>query len=314
MLPNFPQFSPINSLNLLDYHEYTKQFPLHCDYSPNNLMVWLSGYEAVYGSWLNGNLVLRISGVLYGVRNEWSVSRWMTIIGNREAEQTLRYIYAVYPNIELRMVPDYFAEQISDTQSYEVLVDGANTDYILRVDNLMCKVGKDYTWYRRRLNRFTRDYGKSVRVKELNVQSNVHTREVLNALDRWYSGILSRKKENDEEGADVQAIQRLFNLQRILHVKHSILGLYINGYLEGFTIYHIPYETMSMALGNHTICNKDINGAFDYLLDQTVHRLHAQGIQYLNSEQDMGLEGIRYHKSLLKPVMFHKRYTIRNLA
>lgn len=289
------------------YQDFIKNFPVHCDFSPNNLMIWLSAKSDVHGCWLNGNLVLSINGAVF---SEKLNSTWYTVLGNNKADDTLDIIFNTAGFLRLEMVPEYFTDAVRTRNNYIIKEDADNKDYILSVEGLMNKAGKEYVWYRRQINHFENLYGNFTEIKELDPLSQRHSTEIIHVLKFWRSIASFSNKGNDAHGVDEDAINRLLKLQPNLLTKHKIIGLYIDGKLEGFTIYHIPISASSMAVGNHIKHNANIERAFDYLIYQTVKKLHENNIEYLNGEQDMGIEGLRYHKSLLRPVAFHKKYSI----
>ncbi len=303
----FPNFLPFSKEFFVDYQNFIHEFPQHCDFTLNNMLIWFAGESSLSFSWLNGNVILKVSDTIY--ESGFGENIWYTVIGNSNADKTLRELFASGIT-GLQMVPDYFVASIAEPLSFTISEDLNNRDYILNIEQLLQRNGKEYQNFRYQISYFLKKYSENAVLKELDLTSIHATKEVINALHTWPRVASFQEGGNDPGKIDALAIDRLFRLQSILPIKHQCLGLYINDKLEGFSIYHIPYAKDTIALGNHIKTNGEFNRLFDFLVFATANRLKAQGVTLLNAEQDMGLDGLRHHKSFLNPFTFYRKYSV----
>jgi hypothetical protein len=308
----FPSFAPLGPEVYGEYQGFVYAYPQHCDYALNNLLVWLSdGDSSIEWSQLNGNLVLRGSGSLCGSMPD---EKWVTVLGDSKADETLDEILSEPEIDHLEMVPDYFVEALRDPEKYDVTADDANSDYVLEIDPLAKMEGKKYEHFRYEVNHFRRHYGESAEVKEIDLQSAEGSEAVLGAMRTWARVNSFSPDGNDPERVDEKAIQRLIGLQPTLPVKHHCIGVYVEGVLEGFSIFHMPHAKDRIALGNHIKYNAEYRRMFAFLVSVTAQRLCSDGTELLNAEQDMGIEGLRKRKMALRPAMYYKKYAIGRAA
>ncbi len=295
-----------------DYQGFVYAYPQHCDFALNNLLVWLAdGDSSVEYSQLRGNLVLRGNGSLCGSMPD---ERWVTVLGDHNADETLADILSD-PSIDrLEMVPDYFVDALHDPQQYKVTSDDANSDYVLEIDPLARMEGKKYEHFRYEVNHFRRNYGEATETREIDLQSSVGADAVLGAMRTWSRVNSFSPDGNDPERVDERAIKRLIGLQPTLPVKHHCIGVYVDGELEGFSIFHKPHAKDSIALGNHIKYNAEYRRMFAFLVSVTAQHLVSEGTQLLNAEQDMGIEGLRKRKMALRPAMYYRKYAIARAA
>jgi hypothetical protein len=304
----FPSFAPLGPEMYGDYQGFVYAYPQHCDFALNNLLVWLSGADSsVEWSQLYGNLILRGTGSLCASMPDES---WVTVLGDQNADETLDEILDE-PSIDhLEMVPDYFVEALRDPEKYAVSADDANSDYVLEIDALARMEGKKYEHFRYEVNHFRRNYGAATEIREIDLQSVAGADAVLGAMRTWARVNSFSPDGNDPGRIDEKAIERLIGLQPTLPVKHHCIGVYVDGALEGFSIFHKPHARDSIALGNHIKYNAEYRRMFAFLVSVTAQHLGSDGTELLNAEQDMGIEGLRKRKMALRPARYYKKYMI----
>lgn len=303
----FPLFKVFSEDDFLSYQKFISPFPQHCDFTLNNLLVWVSGGNTLEYSKLNGNFVFKINDSLYLGP---SATPTYTVIGVNKADKTLATIFKVLGIDKLDLVPDYFVGKLKNPDLYSIKEDSDNRDYIIDVNKLLLKQGKEYEGFRYQIKFFLKNYSEEAIVRPLDLSSNSTILDIVNAMHTWPEITSFTPNGNDPHRRDAKAIDKLLNLQTILTVKHQALGVYIDGKLQGFSFYHIPPSKDSIAIGNHIKFNSKYQRLFDFLVYATASNLKSQGVKLLNAEQDMGIEGIRHHKMALNPVTFYEKYTI----
>lgn len=312
MKTTFPNFTHLSTRQ--DYHEYQlyiSQFPQHSDYTLNNLLVWMSADTTIEYSWLNDNAVLRVSEPLYEAFED---KVWYTIVGISEADKSLDTIFKTTYIRQLKYVPDYFMESISNPEKYIITEDPPNHDYVINIKSLLKREGKTYEDFRYQLRYFLKNYSEDVILRDLDITEKATQKEIIGSLKRWRNTPSFEATGNDPERIEAKALLRLMILQSSLPNPHHCIGLYIHGELEGFSIYQIPPAKDKIAMGNHIKFNGKYRKIFDFLAFATASRLNMQGIELLNVEQDMGIEGLRRHKLGLNPFTLYKKYFIQPVS
>jgi len=304
----FPKFEALKP-NLFNYYQdFIYEFPPHCDFSLNNLLIWF-GDKSTRISQLNENLVLEINETTYS--NQLGGS-WFTILGNNKADESLETFWNSGLANELVMVPDYFIDSLNNPDGWVIKEDEDNRDYILSISSLLSKKGKLYENFRYQISYFLRHYSGDSRLQDLDLLNPNASSVITECLKSWHVNSFV-DGANDSQRVDELAIHRLLELQNVLPIKHRCIGVYIDDKLAGFSIFHVPNSKYSIGLGNHIKFNGQYKRMFDFLIFATASRLNTEGIKYLNAEQDMGLPGIRHHKKYLNPETFYKKYTIEQL-
>ena len=92
------------------------------------------------------------------------------------------------------------------------------------------------------------------------------------------------------------------------HFDTFSLGLSINGELSAFVIIEILQRNYGIIHFKKAILS--FAGITEYLVQQTALYLQRLGCQYINGEQDLGLDGLRKSKTLYRPQNYLKKYTI----
>ncbi len=88
----------------------------------------------------------------------------------------------------------------------------------------------------------------------------------------------------------------------------KIAGIYIDGKLEAFTMGELLNN--NMALIHIEKANPEIRGLYPYINQQfLVHEF--PDVEFVNREEDIGIEGLRKAKLILPSMKFVEKYTVR---
>lgn len=168
-------------------------------------------------------------------------------------------------------------------------------DYVYRVEDLAELRGKKYHGKKNHLNRFRQenpDY-----TAEPIAEDNLS--EIKAFLDEWYSGRLNENPNNDfhmESAALNRAIKdykALGMVGMLIRVKGEVVAFTMASRLSK-NVLDVHFEK----------ARADINGAYaviNYEFSGWV-RDNMPEIEYLNREEDMGIEGLRKAKQSYRPV------------
>ena len=134
-------------------------------------------------------------------------------------------------------------------------------------------------------------------------EATVH--EFLGMQERWCN--LRNCTQNPEMHAEDMAVR-----EALLHFKQfNLFGICvrINGKIEGFAV--------GEKLNQNTFVehfekgNTEFKGIYQYVLNQFAKHISSQ-FEFLNREQDLGVEGLRKSKLSYYPAFFVEKYIVKN--
>lgn len=178
--------------------------------------------------------------------------------------------------------------------------DTACFDYIYAADKLSTYSGKALHGKKNHCNRFESE--NNWRFIEL---TREHIPDCLDMLDVWTEDNSARLA--DSISAEHDAIIRAFAAYEKLSLEGGIL--LVDGRIVGFTLGEMVNEDtfdvhFEKATGN-------INGAYPMVCRELTRMMMAKHptLKYINREDDMGLESLRFSKQSYKPEYLLKKYT-----
>lgn len=178
-------------------------------------------------------------------------------------------------------------------------------DYIYDAESLRTLAGRKNQKKRNHINYFIKEYEERFEYKLLDKQN---FNECLDLMKEW----TSNKEENDEfdEGMDDEllGIKKIFDDFESLKDKVKIAGIYVDEKLEAFTIGELLNN--NMALVHIEKANPNIRGLYPYINQQFIVN-EFQGVDFVNREEDLGIEGLRKAKLSYHPCKFVEKYTVR---
>ncbi|MGL4912799.1 MAG: DUF2156 domain-containing protein [Romboutsia sp.] len=178
-------------------------------------------------------------------------------------------------------------------------------DYIYDAESLRTLKGRKNQKKRNHLNYFVKEYEGRFEYKLL---GNENFEECLGLMNEW----TSNKEDHDEfdEGMDdeLSGIKKIFKNYDILKDKIKIAGIYVDNKLEAFTIGELINS--NMALVHIEKANPEIRGLYPYINQQFIEN-EFKDVEFVNREEDLGIEGLRKAKLSYHPCRFIEKYTVR---
>lgn len=173
-------------------------------------------------------------------------------------------------------------------------------DYIYNAEDLIALKGKKYHAKRNYINRFIRE-NPNHEFKALTKEQVPYVKEFL--MD-FFENIKEDCKEftTFEKYEKCRAVKVLDNYEDL-----GLFGgvLYVDGKVIGFTIGDIIGDTLFVHIEK---ASREIVGSFEYI-NNAFAKAHAQGLNYINREDDAGSEGLKKAKESYNPVL--KLYNYR---
>ncbi|MGB5824357.1 MAG: phosphatidylglycerol lysyltransferase domain-containing protein [Proteocatella sp.] len=180
-------------------------------------------------------------------------------------------------------------------------------DYVYDAESLRTLAGKKNQKKRNHLNYFLKEYNGRFEYKVL---TSENFGECIQLMDRWAEA----KEENNEfdDGMDDESegIKKIFDNYENLKDKVKVSGVYIDGKLEAFTIGELLNP--DMALVHIEKANQDIRGLYQYINQQFILN-EFKNVEFVNREEDLGIEGLRKAKLSYHPSRFVEKYTVNEI-
>ncbi|WP_195948333.1 DUF2156 domain-containing protein [Paraclostridium bifermentans] len=183
---------------------------------------------------------------------------------------------------------------------FEYIEERNNFDYIYDGESLRTLSGRKNQKKRNHLNSFVKEYGDRVEYKKL---EEVDFDECINLLKEWSKD----KEESIELDSEFKAIKRIFTNYEKLKDTLKISGIYIDSKLEAFSIGEMLND--NMAVIHVEKANADIRGLYPYINQQFLLNEFSD-VEFVNREEDLGIEGLRKAKLSYHPVKFAEKYTV----
>jgi len=301
-IPAFPTFRRFTFDDQKWYDDYYSLFDPYADFSFGNLIVWLDYHDDLAVSQLNGCIVFQCTNIFMDKNNV------ITLIGKANIatiETILAYQRAVGLAQCISMVPEVAIERLSaDNSRYLIREDRANYDYIFRSDHLADLRGGPLRQRRREVHAFQKSYSLQSHVAAIDLGTKESVDAVVSQLHAWRNAY----SDNDPERHEAKALDRFFGICECL--PHKCCGLFINNILEGFILYQLIPKS-STAIFNHIKVSHNYRYMESFLKNRLAQNVRTTQIEYVNMEQDLGIPGLRRHKSLWKPTAYLRKYTIQ---
>lgn len=177
-------------------------------------------------------------------------------------------------------------------------------DYIYDAESLRTLAGRKNQKKRNHINYFLNEYQDRFYYKRLDSRN---FDECINLLNEWSD----KKEENNDydEGIDDElvGIKKIFDNYENLKDILKISGIYVDGKLEAFTIGELLNP--NMALIHIEKANANIRGLYPYINQQFILN-EFKDVEFVNREEDLGIEGLRKAKLSYHPIRFVEKYTV----
>ncbi len=269
-----------------------------CEYCFTTLYMWKDLYNTKYyieddfaivaGEYENKGFI-----ILPLAKKENMNKAFDFIIKNFEKQHKQIHLKAIN-----KEVVEYLQSVYGDR--FEYIEERNNFDYIYDGESLRTLSGRKNQKKRNHLNSFVKEYGDRVEYKKL---EEADFDECINLLKEWSKD----KEESIELDSEFKAIKRIFKNYEKLKDTLKISGIYIDSKLEAFSIGEMLND--NMAVIHVEKANADIRGLYPYI-NQKFLLNEFSDVEFVNREEDLGIEGLRKAKLSYHPVKFAEKYTV----
>ena len=288
-LPKYPDYRP---LELADLPVFTKAFkanpPVISEFTFTNLYAWRELYKPQVCLWEDFIIIC----------SDCALQRKFFIpIGAGYVKPALEEILKGGKNMLFR-VPEQVKGLWDNDARFQVELDRDNCDYLFKAQDLIGLPGRKYDGKRNLIKKF-----KSLYAYEYLKLDHTHSEECFQFVEEWCSvkncdsveGLFKERRAIHEMIANCEAFELMAGAIR---VKGSICALAIAQRLNSNTlVMHVLKANPAMP------------GLYQLIFNEFLAR-QAQDFEFVNLEQDLGIEGLRKSKLSYHPVEMVKKYSI----
>jgi len=191
-----------------------------------------------------------------------------------------------------------------DPEKYEVIADRRYYDYVYDAKKMMSYSGKAYHKKKNHVNAFLKEYGDSYEYRSLNC--GCHHAEIMTFLRKWEE---KRDIQDEYNRVDYELDGIDYLLANCNYLDFKMGGIYIDGEMEAFSL-GVYGKAEKTAYIHVEKANPDIRGLYPFISQQFLIHEFPEA-EYVNREDDMGLEGLRKSKMSYNPIFLEEKYEIR---
>ncbi len=304
-IPKFPNFRPFTMNDIAWYYDYYLEQGLnpYVDIHPENLFVWLNINDDLMISELDGDIVIRYTNVLNN--NQTNIIPLSNSLKNSALEKIFSYLKDNNLLLELHEVPSIICKEL-DQNKWLIEDDRDSYEYILDTNQQSVMEGSNFSDRRRDMKRFERMYPNEVMEAKYykHVDDNVKN-AFLHHINTMPFNI--RIESSQQNLVEPIAIRKNIEYSSIFHKKALVIR--INKKIVSLSM--VSYLDDNTAAINHLKVDYSIKNIFRYTIYQLAKILKEDGINEMNFEQDLGIEGLRTFKKQLRPSRFLEKKIIR---
>jgi len=268
--------------------------PVTSELTFTNLFIWRHCYHPAWMERENCLLIVMQTkdGSLFG----------LPPLGQGDKVKALRFLAdelsRVHPGAGICRVPEGFVEQFVDRSEFEVLPDRDNSDYVYLADDLINLRGKKYHKKKNHLNKFLK-----TSAYEYHALDQELVKSFLEMQEQWCQ-IRDCAKDPDLLMEDYAVYQALMHF---LELEYQGGAIFVDGRMEAFALGELLNE--NTAVIHIEKANQQIPGI--YAAINQLFCLHAwNDVEYVNREQDLGIEGLRKAKMSYHPHHLVNKYIL----
>ena len=274
-----------------------------CEYCFNTLYMWQHLYKTGY--YIGDGFAVIVAeyegntfSILPLAKKEDMPRVIKFVIDYFEKEQKKIYFRGI-----TKEVVDYLKENYPDKFDYTEERD--LFDYVYDGDSMRELKGRKNVKKRNHINYFLKEYEGRFEYRLLDEND---FDACLKLVEEWTSNKEENGQVDEEMEEELIGIKKLFNSFPVIKDKLKIAGIFIDGKLEAFTMGE--YLNHNMALIHIEKANPSIRGLYPYINQQFLVNEFSD-VEFVNREEDLGIEGLRKAKLSYHPVKFVEKYTVR---
>lgn len=228
---------------------------------------------------------------------------------HKAIEFMINYFKDEDKKIHLRAITKEVVEYVKDKygDKFDYKEERDFFDYVYDGESLRTLAGRKNQKKRNHLNYFLKEFEGRFKYRLLGKDD---FESCIDLLKLWEDN--KEANNNKEDGIDDEfiAIKKIFDNYEILKDRVKIFGVFIDDKLQAFSIGE--YLNENMAVIHIEKANSDIRGLFPFINQQFLVN-EFEDAEFINREEDLGIEGLRKAKLSYHPIKFVEKYTISSI-
>lgn len=290
MIPNYPEFKPIELEDKKEVGQYLADYPPEiCELTFANIYIWRH-WEKPQLTRIHGNLC-----VFCAPPDESPY--FLEPVGDSRLEETVQLCLSY--GTRLSRVSEKFIHKLHG--SYLIKEDRDNFDYVYLTEELAQLKGKKFDGKRNLIKKLEKNYRA-----EIKPLSDSDLSGCLEVVERWVRNSPEENRSTDARTrAASTAIKEALNNFRQLELQGIVAR--IEGRVEGFCLgERLNPDTVVVHV---ELADRNIAGLHQYMNRECARTIWHQ-FTYINREQDAGIAGLRRSKLSYYPHHLVKKYDL----
>jgi hypothetical protein len=297
MITEFPLFGKPTLEDKEFFDEFNARFSPYADWAFGTLMTWWDAFDDLEVARLGNNIVIKSSYLSMG-----KAAR-LVVLGNDNIDDAIEILFSYQKESGLEPAlysfPQYTIDAVRHAERYVIIEDPNASEYVLSAKMHATLDGPRMSALRKKMTQFQRSTeGHKVEVARMTLDNLPAKMLLINSLHTWHDIY-----KNDNERLEGKVIDTALLIAERIGLE--CLGLFIDKELHGFALY--KYLSNKSINVNHIKVLFDYQNIFNYITHIVASHAYAGGVEHMNFEQDLGIEGLRTYKTRLRPThMLHK--------
>ncbi len=296
-IPEYPTFTKLSIAHKEAFTNITAKYPPYSDFNFTSLFSW-DTENATLICRLNDNLVIQLSDYITG-------KPVYSMLGTNSVDESFMTLLEITPS--LKLVPESTVASLKQYDNFVVTKDRDSYDYIFSIPEHASLLGKQHKGRRNKLHRLDRNYAARIEVAPIVFSDPDSHRKIEAIFQEWAAG---KNRTDDETSTERLAVQRAVAHAQELGIEG--LFLLLDGACIGFSIVEVLSEDFAIYHFQKTFVDHQNLDAF--LTNAQALSLSEKGINLINWEQDLGIEGLRHLKTSYFPYDFLRKFEVKRLS
>lgn len=274
-----------------------------CEYCFSTLFMWQHAYKTSY--FIEGDFAVIMA------EDEGHSFSILPLCKKEDLERVIEFVMKhfeennekIYFKGITKDILDIMKEKHND--KFEYIEERDLFDYIYDADVLRELKGKKIRNKRNHINYFLSEYSERFYYKRLEKEN---FEECIELLKKWSVQKEETVGTDSSMDDELEGIKKLFDNYDALKDTLKVGGVYVDDTLEAFTIGE--KLNPNMAVIHIEKANSNIRGLYPYINQQFLVNEFSD-VEFVNREEDLGIEGLRKAKLSYYPIRFVEKYTIK---